>query len=340
MKPEELALPSCDDRPLWDVLTSIWRLHSLTVADEIGLFSILDQKPASAEQVSERLELGPRATEALLGILVSLGFLRQHHGRFHLTDVSRNYLLPEGPYYWGGMLRFIRTVPVSHSTLMEALKKERPLAYEGEDMWESHQVDPEQAGMFTEAMHSHSFPAAMGMARNGDFAGVRRFLDVAGGSGCFCIALALRYPEMRFTVAELDVVCKLAERYASRFGLQERIDTVAIDMFRDPLPSGYDAVFFSEIFHDWGRDRCLHLARSSFEALPPGGRIYLHEILLDDTKDGPLHASSFSVAMMFFTQGKQYSFGELRDILEEAGFVDVGVTVTYGYFSLVSARKL
>ena len=66
--------------------------------------------------------------------------------------------------------------------------------------------------------------------------------------------------------------------------------------------------------------------------------VYRYDV--DDTKDGPLHASSFSVAMMFFTQGKQYSFGELRDILEEAGFVDVGVTVTSGYFSLVSARKL
>ena len=144
---------------------------------------------------------------------------------------------------------------------------------------------------------------------------------------------------MRFTVAELDAVCKLAERYASHFGLQDRIDTVALDMFKDPFPSGYDAVFFSNIFHDWGRKRCLHLARASFEALPPGGRIYLHEILLGDSKDGPLPATSFSMAMMFFTEGKQYTLGELREILEESGFAEVGVTATYGYYSLVSARK-
>jgi len=337
--PKALTPPSCDDRPLYDVMYSAWQLPTLAAADELGLFPALAETPRSAEQVAEHLGLGPRATEAMLGVLTALGFLRQHEGAFHLTDVSHTYLLPDRPYYWGGMLGFMRNAPTTYANVLEALKRDAPRVYGGEDMWETHQVDPAQAEVFTSAMHSHSFPAAMGMARRGDFTGVRRLLDVAGGSGCFCIALALRYPDMRFTVAELDVVRKLTERHAAEFEVQDRIDTVALDMFHDPFPTGHDAVFFSNIFHDWGQDRCRHLARASFEALPPGGRIYLHEMLLADTKDGPLPAVSFSMAMMFFTDGKQYSLGELRDILEESGFGDVGVTPSYGHYSLVSARK-
>jgi hypothetical protein len=137
-------------------------------------------------------------------------------------------------------------------------------------------------------MHSHSLPAAIGVARNGDFQGVRRLLDVAGGSGCFSIALALRH--------------------------------------------------FSNVFHDWDAPRREELAARSFAALPSGGRIYLHEMLLNDTSDGPLAPALFSV-MMLGTRGKQFSAPELNVLLTGAGFVGTSVTHTYSYHSLVSASK-
>jgi hypothetical protein len=135
-------------------------------------------------------------------------------------------------------------------------------------------------------------------------------------------------------------VCKLAAQYIAQYELQDRADTLAANMFTDAWPSGYDAVLFSNIFHDWDRTSCLHLARRSFEALPPGGRIYLHEMLLADTKDGPLTAASFSMAMAFRTRGKQFSAEELGALLHAAGFGEISVTPTYGYYSLVSASKL
>src|SRR5205085_1664541 len=113
-------------------------------------------------------------------------------------------------------------------------------------------IDAERAQTITAGMHSHSFPAAMGVARHGDFTGIRRLLDVAGGSGCFCIALALRYPEMRFTVMELQTVCEIAARYAAQYGASEQIDTCAANMFADAWPTGYDGHFFSNVLHDWG----------------------------------------------------------------------------------------
>ncbi len=43
--------------------------------------------------------------------------------------------------------------------------------------------------------------------------------------------------------------------------------------------------------------------------------------------------------MVAGTRGRQYSFAELKALLEGAGFADVGAIDTYGYYSLVSARK-
>src|SRR5437667_16209 len=105
-------------------------------------------------------------------------------------------------------------------------------------------------------MHSRSLHLGVAAARRlAEFAGVERLLDVAGGSGCFSIALAQRHPEMRCTVMELARVAKLARGYIAEFGLEGRVDTLVANMFADPWPPGYDAVFLSNILHDWDRAR-------------------------------------------------------------------------------------
>jgi len=329
--------PTCDDRLLWDVWLSFYQLPVLTVADEMGLFPLLAREPVTVEEVAQALGLSPRAAETMTGILVSVGFLAHYGGRLHLTDPARNYLLPDGPFYWGGMIHRMRTHPAT-APIREALQQDGARG-RFTDAWERGEVDPEQVRAFTRAMHSHSFAAATGMARNGDFSGVRRLLDVGGGSGCFCIALAQLYPELQCTVMDLPEVCALAQEYAAAEGVGGRIGTAALDMFRDPWPEGHDALFFSNIFHDWEPERCLELARKAFGVLPPGGRIYLHEMLLSDTRTGPLPAISFSMSMLLFTRGKQYSAGELDAMLRECGFRDVAVTPTYGYYSLVTAVR-
>ena len=82
-----IILPTCDDRLIWDVWASNFHLPALTVADELGLFRFLKKTPATAEEVSKVFSLQMRATEALLGVLTSLGFLAQHQDRFYITDV-------------------------------------------------------------------------------------------------------------------------------------------------------------------------------------------------------------------------------------------------------------
>ena len=209
-----------------------------------------------------------------------------------------------------------------------------------DEMWDAHEMEPEKARAFTGAMHSRSLHLGVAAARRvAEFAGVKRLLDVAGGSGCFSIALAQHHPGMRCTVMELAQVAKLARGYIAEFGLEGRVDTLVANMFADPWPPGYDAAFFSNIFHDWDRARCLHLAKRSFDALPKGGRIFIHEVLLADTKDAPLVGITDSMHMMFFTEGKQRTAGEFESLLAEAGFRGMTVTPTYAYYSVVSARK-
>lgn len=340
-----IEIPTTDDRVIWDVWTSTYWLPSLLVADELGVFIALNEEPAAAADLARRLDFDRRATEILLPMLASLGLLVPRLGRYHLTDAARNYLLPESSFYWGGVFSASRQDNPMSSILRDRLTRKTNLG-RGEaeqdrpaDSWASGQVDRQRAREIARFMHSHSLPAAMGAARNGDFGRVKRLLDIGGGSGCFSIAFAQAYPELRCTIMDLPTMCDVALEYVGAAGVSDRVDARAVDMFRQTWPTGYDAHFFSNVFHDWSVETCKELAQKAYEALPAGGRIFLHEMLLDENCAGPRTAAGFSVMMLIGTRGQQFTFGELAKLLDGAGFVDVEATATYGYYSVVSAGK-
>ena len=74
------------------------------------------------------------------------------------------------------------------------------------------------------------------------------------------------------------------------------------------------------IFHDWPAERCRLLVRRSFEALPRGGRVMVHEILFNDNRTGPFAAAAFNINMLVMMTGEQYSGREIKGFLAEAGF--------------------
>lgn len=134
-------------------------------------------------------------------------------------------------------------------------------------------------------------------------------------------------------------MCRAAARYIEAGAVGGKVDTTALNMFGDPWPMGYDAIFFSNIWHDWNFRTCAWLAERAYEALPRGGRIMLHEMLLDDGGVGPPTAAAFSMLMLLATQGQQFTFGELKGLLEQAGFRDIETRHTAGYYSITTGYK-
>lgn len=335
-----IAAATCSDAPIWNAWMAAFHAPTLAIADELGVFSALRDRPSTAAELAATLGLEVRATEAMAGLLASLEFLSQADGRYCLTDPARTYLLPESPYYWGGMLRRIRDNPLDCKKLIESLRRGKAAADARlTGMWNPSKPPPEALVAFTHAMHAHSFALAMRAMPSFGLRGVTKLLDVAGGSGSYSIAAALHHPELRCTLLDLPAVCGVATDYAAKLGVGARVSTVAGDMFSDAFPTGHERILMSDIFHDWDDERCAVLARRAYEALPRGGRILLHEMLLSDSKDGPAVAVAYSMIMVLITEGRQRSAREISEILTAAGFGDLRVTMTSGGYALVEGTK-
>jgi hypothetical protein len=68
--------------------------------------------------------------------------------------------------------------------------------------------------------------------------------------------------------------------------------------------------------------------------------VILHEMLYDDRKTGPFSTAAMNINMLLqYEAARQYSGRELSAMLEEAGFSDIDVMPTFGYYSIVIGRK-
>jgi acetylserotonin N-methyltransferase len=344
---DALEPPTADQRLIWDIYFSAHVMPLVAECDELGAFALIAETPLSSAEAAERLGIAAEWAEILLGALAAVGLMRVQDGHFHITDATRCYLLPSSPYYAGFTLRRFagRNIYERLKAAVHAPPAVEPAPAEpGSSIyvvrdWKESELSVERVQDGVRTMHGLSFAAAVGMARSVDFGGVHRLLDVAGGAGGFAIALAQRYPELRCTVAELPAVCQLTQGYIARYGVEDRVDTLPLNMFFDVWPSGYDGVFFSCVLHDWDLEHRTVLIQRAYAALPSGGRIFIHEMLLGDAADGPLAPALYSLSMRIGTQGKQFTAPELRTALESAGFGRVAVHNTYGDFSVVSGEK-
>jgi SAM-dependent methyltransferase len=303
----------------------------------IGLFELLEREPLSPGDIAERLGLQPRPVRLLTRVLHAMGLLEREGERLAPSADARAHPVRGKPGWLGGLIDLeVENFPTPERVL-EALRSDRASVYGGADPWESHARDPGRARAFTSAMHSIIALPAAALAQQLDFSGARRVLDVGGGSGAVAIALARAWPALRCTILDLPSICALAREFLAAAGVEDRVTTQAGDMFAEPLPGGQDVVIFSQILHDWPPEICADLVARAHRALAPGGRVLVHEKLVSD--EGPLANALVDVDMLVWTQGQQWDAAGLRELLESAGFRNIEVRPTYGYWSAITGSK-
>jgi hypothetical protein len=332
------------DNLMWNIWTSIYHLAALTAADELDLFSYLNDHEHTIEQIAYELKADVRPTSVLVNLLINLGFLNINANKISLTLTAKNYLIPESLFYWGSVLYPFRE-RIEHKKVINAIKqKSNQLTFDNKsftDMWQEGSLTPDAARSFTEKMHATIFAPALEAIKLNLFASTKNLLDVGGGSGCFSIAFSQAYPERTAVVFELPTVCEITKKYISEFNADKNVSVHSGNFFtNEHWPRNCDGILFSQILHDWPIEKCTEILKHAHSAMPSGGVIYVHEMMLDDSKASPLATVCFDLLMLINHRSQQFSKHELHSLLKECGFSDPLTTYTFGYFSITTATKL
>jgi cyclopropane fatty-acyl-phospholipid synthase-like methyltransferase len=171
--------------------------------------------------------------------------------------------------------------------------------------------------------------------------GVRRILDLGGGSGGYSIAFAKASPAIECVILDVPEVVGLTQDYVEGAGVADRVHIRPGDMLTSPLDTGYDLVLLNAICHMFSPEQNRALFRRAKDALAPGGRLVVQDFILNPDKTAPRHAALFAINMLVGTkEGSSYSEPEYGEWLRDAGFNQINRVNLPGPSDLMVAKMV
>ncbi len=292
----------------------------LLAALRLHLFAALQEQPADADDVAQRLKLDQRGTTLLLETLVALGYLKKRKERYHPTAMTDKWLTDAGsanmtPFFlfWGAMVE--KLTPA----LTEAIRTGSPPL----NLYDWLATEPEVARHFQEGL------AAMTRLALPDIAPAipvparpTRLLDVGGGHAAYSIALCQQHPQLMAVVFDGEQALTLGRQAIATAGLGEQVQPQVGNFLVDDLGAGYDLLLLFNIIHGLTAEQNLALLHKAKAALNPGGRVVILDQIAGSVPLPMLNTAAhiFSLSFFLMVGGQLYTEAAIQQWLTTAGF--------------------
>jgi len=305
---------------LMELATGYWASAALGAAVRTGLFEALGDGEATADDVAERAGTAANPTTALLDALVGLELLRKTGDRYAIADEYRPLLSPSGGRCMLDALRLNLDMYSMWGRLGDCVKTGEP-AVPGEAHLGG---DPARTRRFVMGMHSRAVALEPLITGAVDVAGCTRLLDVGCGPGTFSRAIAQANPQLQVTLFDLPPVLEVARELTADHPAADRIAFVPGSYREGDLPGGYDAVLYCGALHQETPAGAAAVLRRIHDAIEPGGRLFVIDLMLEDDRVKPAFSALFSINMKLFNPSASvFTVTDAAGLAADAGFVDV-----------------
>lgn len=303
------------------MLNSFLTVQALHVAAFLGLADLVAAGPKSVDELAAATQADRSALHRLLRMLTAPGvFHETADGRFGITplgatlrsdgpDSVRDWALfvgaPEMWAVWAGLRESVMSGQASFPTVHGAL------------MWEYFAGRPDLGEAFNNWMTRQSREHNSALVAAYDFSPFRVVADIGGGQGSTLAAVMSAYPALRGVLVDLPQVVAQAAVLAEA-GVADRCQVIGGDMLR-AVPTGADAYLIKRVLMDWGDVDSIAILRNCADAMAPGGRVLVVEMLMPGGNE-PSPAKAFDILMLLNQPGGRIrTEAEFRTLFAAAG---------------------
>lgn len=337
--------------PIFQMVIGYWVSKTLMTAVEIDIFTKISTsgKPVTIGEIQSITGLEKRPGEVFVTALISLGLIKvtkdnnkgneqNHQNLYSNTGISETFLNKSKTSYIGDfVIAMDKQFYKRWDNLLQSLEANKPLdntgngsddnsASSSKSIFEKARSDQfvQQLQMFTHAMYGVSVAPAMALSKKFDFSNYKKMMDIGGGSGVYTIEVVKQNPHMSAIVLDLKSACQVANQYIKQSGLGGKIETKVFDFFRDDFPKDCNIAFLSHIVHQYGKETNTRLLKKIYDSLPSNSAIIISEWFLNNEKTGPTPSALLGLLMIIeHDEGRNYSYSEVSEILEDAGFTNI-----------------
>jgi SAM-dependent methyltransferase len=307
----------------------------LLTAAELRLFDALRPPGATAPVVGGEL----RGVEILLDALVAMEIVAKEGERYRNRAEYEPHLLEEARDCYPARLRHSNHLFRGWARLEERITGRREAAG-GE---RSVVSEPATNRNFIQAMYAVGAAGAPAVVDRIDLSGVASVVDLGGGPGHYLREIGHRLPAATLYLVDLPLTLETARDLLRHQGDGGRVQRVAWDFYHAPPPPvlpPVDLIFFSQVIHAETPEHNRALLRALYPLVAPGGRLIVHENVVDPGRTTPKEAALFAVNMLAMTPGgRTYTEQEIAAWGEAAGFLCEGGERIHARSYLLTLRR-
>jgi hypothetical protein len=202
------------------------------------------------------------------------------------------------------------------------------LKVDPEGLWHYFQQNPDEGGLFDDAMESKSHAQIPAILNAYDFSPFDSVADIGGGKGHLLRAILNSAPKVKGILFDQPHVVATAPA-------SDRIQIVGGDFFRGGIPN-CDVYILMQVIHDWNDEQARRILQSVRQAAKDGERLLLIETVMPETSQAN-SANGLDILMLVFVGGKERTRKEYAALLESAGFALDNVVPTESGLSILEA---
>ena len=224
----------------------------LGAAMELGVFWLLAEKPLSAPEIAQSLNIPLNRCHYWLQLLAKLGLLEDSSEGYAPSPLAREAILNvQSQDTWAFQAREDRDLTSYVRDLALNIGKPMSTWQTGNlapaDYFQQMEADPIYTARFTRKLYEIHISFAEQVANMLDVRGVKSLLDLGGGSGGVSFALLRKQNALTSMVVDVESVCQVGREIALENGLEKRITYVAADFLHEDLPTGFDMVMLCDV---------------------------------------------------------------------------------------------
>jgi hypothetical protein len=325
---------------LMQIPQGMWIAQCVATAARLGIADALAQsQPQGSATLARAVGADASALARLLRALASLEVLAEPlPQQYELTPVGE-LLRRDVP----GSMRdwLIAETDTPHwqawGQLYEGVRSGRTVVPElfGMHIYEYYAAHPVDLACFSRAMGNVSALAATGTVDNYDFSRARHIVDVGGADGGLLLAILEANPHVHGTVFDRPQVVEAARQAIHAKNYQTRCNAIGGDFFQ-AVPPGGDVYVLKFILVDWKDAEAIRILQNCRTAITPDGKLLVIEMTIPDDNN-PSPGQFFDLNMLVMTGGQERTQSEYGALLAQAGFRLSSVIPTGSPFHVLEA---
>jgi predicted O-methyltransferase YrrM len=313
---------------------------ALGAALELGLFWRLAEEPRTVDDVTRAFGVPFNRCQCWLELLTGLGLLERRGETYAASSTVRTAILKAySRETWALLAQEARERYPAGNNL--SLHISHP-----ESVWTAQGLEPpdyaaqmtksaERARRFTRMLYEIHRPLAEKLAQTLDMTGVKRLMDLGGGSGVVSLSLLKRHSNLAAVVVDIGNVCDAGREIAAPTTMAERISYHAANFLQDELPTGFDmalecdvGIYTEELF------------RKVRSCLNPRGRVVIVDWFAQPGREPSLQSRMY--AFLWSLGAPRFAVttaAEVGDLLVRVGFHDIAEKTMKDGTVIIRAHK-